>query len=274
MKVFISADMEGVAGIVHSEHTSRNGKEHDYARMLMTEEVNAAVTGALAAGAKEIVINDSHGTMRNIYPDKLRSEATLIMGSPKKLGMMEGISTSFDAALFVGYHTKMGAHGILNHTYSGRTIRSISINGKEFGEFGINALLAGEYQVPVVFVSGCNLLSKEAKGHIPEITCAEVKRTINRVTAENCHPRESCKRIEAGVKEALQNRNIIDYYRLDNNAGFQFKVSFLNSGMADVAEILPIVERADPLSVRFSSDNAVDGYRIVKSLIMMAANIG
>lgn len=106
VKLYISADIEGVAGVVHSEHTTRDGREHDRARMLMTEEVNACIRGAVAAGANEIVVNDSHGTMRNIIPELLHTEASLISGSPKKLAMVEGLDETFDAAVFIGYHTK------------------------------------------------------------------------------------------------------------------------------------------------------------------------
>ena len=103
MRIFISADMEGVAGVVHTEHTARDGREHDRARRLMTQEVNAAVEGALQAGASYILVNDSHGTMRNILPELLHPEADLITGSPKPLSMMQGIDPTFDAAFFIGY---------------------------------------------------------------------------------------------------------------------------------------------------------------------------
>src|SRR5699024_1298218 len=151
--------------------------EHDRARVLMTNEVNSAIQGAVNGGADEIIVNDSHGTMRNIFQDQLSPKAKLILGSPKQLQMMEGIDSTFDAALFIGYHTKMGHNGILNHTFNGRVIKSIKINGIEYGEFGLNALVAGHFNVPVVFVSGCNLLAEEATSFISNIQTGVVKET-------------------------------------------------------------------------------------------------
>ena len=118
MKVFISVDLEGISGVVHDEHTGRTGKEHDRARKLMTGEANGAIIGALEAGASDVVVNDSHGTMRNLIPEELHEDAMLITGSTKPLSMMQGIDRGFDAAFFVGYHAGRGTlHGILDHTY-------------------------------------------------------------------------------------------------------------------------------------------------------------
>jgi len=268
IKIYISADIEGVSGVVHKEHTARDGKEHDRARMLMTDEINSAIQGAINGGASEIIVNDSHGTMRNIYQEQLSPEAKLILGSPKQLQMMEGIDETYDAALFVGYHTRMGQNGILNHTFNGRVIRSIKINDFEYGEFGLNSLIAGYYNVPVVFVSGCNLLAKEAIDLIPDIQTGIVKETINRMTALNEHPYNSKNIIKEKSETGVLKRNKIKPLSLDSP--FTVSVEFLNTGLADAAEILPIVKREDPLTVTFSSSNIVDSYRIIRSLIMMA----
>src|SRR5690625_5012441 len=157
MRVFISVDIEGVAGVTHRDQTGKDGPDYEQARVLMTNEANAAIKGAVQAGADEIVVNDSHGSMRNICIEMLSEEARLISGSPKRLAMMEGITQDFDAAIFIGYHAKSGSQGILNHTYSGKAIGQVKVNDVEYGEFGLNALIAGEYNVPVVFVSGCDL---------------------------------------------------------------------------------------------------------------------
>lgn len=268
MRVFISVDMEGIAGVVHHDHTTRDGKDYEQARILMTHEANAAVKGALKAGAKEIVVNDSHGTMRNIYVELLEKEAKLISGSPKRNGMVEGIDENFDAAVFIGYHTKSGSQGILNHTYNGRVVSSIKINGEELGEFGINALVCGELDVPVVFVSGCNLLAEEAKSLIENIYTAEVKRTVNQVASENVHPEVAREMIEDGVAEALENYQSIKPYRLEGEA-FHFELEFYKTLQADMAAILPFVKEKDPLTVEFRTDNVTDGYRIIRSLLMM-----
>jgi D-amino peptidase len=271
MRIYISADMEGVAGVVHRDHTGREGKDYEQARVLMTKETNAAIKGAIEAGAEEIIVNDSHGTMRNIYVELLSNKAKLISGTPKKMAMMEGIDSKFDAAVFIGYHTKNGAQGILNHSYNSRIGTRIKINGKEYGEFGMNALVAGELGVPVVFVSGCNLLVEEAKMLIENIGAAQVKRTINQVTSENLHPDISCELIEKGVTDSIVNWQSIQPYKLEGNE-FNFEILFSSTLFADVADTLPIVKKNSPLSVQYSTGNIIDGYLIMRSLIMMANN--
>ncbi|MFC5589603.1 M55 family metallopeptidase [Sporosarcina soli] len=271
MNIFISADIEGVSGIVHGEHTARDGKEHDYARMLMTEEVNACIMGALEAGAERIVVNDSHGTMRNIYHEKLHMQAELILGSPKKLAMMEGISSDFDAAIFIGYHTKMGSDGILNHTFNGRVVKSIEINGTELGEFGLNALVAGYFKVPVLFVSGCDLVAIEAEKCVPNIHHAEVKKTINRTTALNVHPMVARELIKEGTQKAMKNHEDITPFTME--PPFIVRMEFLNTGLADAVEILPIVKREGPLTISFVMNDMLDCYRMIRSAIMMAGSV-
>lgn len=271
MRVYISADMEGIAGVVHRDQTGRDGKDYEQARVLMTNETNAAIQGAIEAGAEEIIVNDSHGTMRNIYVELLSNKAKLISGTPKKMAMMEGIDSDFDAAVFIGYHTKNGSQGILNHTYNSRVGTRIKINGKEYGEFGMNTLVAGELGVPVVFVSGCNLLVEEAKALIGNIGTAQVKRTINQVTSENLHPDISCGLIEKGVTDSLLNCKSIRPYKLDSN-DYQFEIQFSSTIFADIADTLPIVKKNGPLSVQYNTDHIIDGYLIMRSLIMMANN--
>jgi D-amino peptidase len=268
MKVFISADIEGVSGVVHGEHTNRDGREHDYARMLMTKEVNACVEGALEAGAEKVVVNDSHGTMRNIYHEELHSKAELILGSPKKLAMMEGISSEFDAVLFVGYHTMMGSEGVLNHTFHGGVVGSIEVNGIEMGEFGLNALVAGHFNVPVVFVSGCNLVAEEARVCIRDIHSAVVKKTINQTVAQNLHPVKAREVVKEVTKKVLMDYKDIKPFVLEGP--YRVEMKFLHTGLADAVEILPFVERVDPLTVAFSGDDVLGCYRLIRSLIMMA----
>lgn len=268
MKLYISADIEGVAGVVHSEHTTRDGKEHDRARSLMTEEVNACVRGALEAGVTEIVVNDSHGTMRNLIPEQLHPEAELISGSPKKLAMVEGLDETYDGAVFLGYHTKKGDFGLLNHTFNGKVVRSIKVNGKEYGEFGLNALVAGFFNVPVVCVSGCDRLEGEARELIPSIYTATVKQTINQFTAKSVHPKKAQEMIQAQTKAAWENRKNIPPFKIDGPVVIE--MSFNTTGFAENAAILPIVEQIDPSTVTFEAKNMIDGYRFIRSLIMIA----
>ena len=155
MKVFISADIEGVACVVSVEDGKLQGVEYERAREWMTGEVNAAVEGAFESGATEVVVADSHGHMRNIMAEKLHEDALLVRGSPRPGTMMEGLDESFDAAFLIGYHAMAGTpKGVLAHTYLGSGIYAIRLNGITVGEPGFNTALAGHYNVPVALVSG------------------------------------------------------------------------------------------------------------------------
>lgn len=270
MKVFISADMEGVAGVVHQEHTARDGREHDRARALMTEEVNAAVEGALQLGAEEIVVNDSHGTMRNLIPEKLHSEAELILGSPKKLAMMEGLDHTFDAAILLGYHSRMGQKGILNHSYSGRVVQNIRLNGKDYGEIGMNAAIAGVFNVPIVLVTGCQHATAEASELIPELETAVVKQTINRYTAKNLSPQKAQELIKHKTKEALSKSKHVAPFTI--KGPYNVELTFLHSGFADAADGLPNVERLNETTLRVQTNDYLEAFYYVRALINLASS--
>jgi D-amino peptidase len=171
LKVFISVDMEGITGVVNWEDVSRTGKDYDYFRRIMTEETNAAIEGALAAGATEIIVRDSHGSARNILPGLLNRNARLIRDwsrGPK--GMMEGIDESFDAALLIGYHASTAnVRGVRAHTMSSANLTSIKVNGVEMPEAGISALIAGHFGVPVVMISGDDAIADEATALIGDM---------------------------------------------------------------------------------------------------------
>lgn len=268
MKIFISADIEGIAGVVHREHTSRDGREHDRARMLMTEEVNACIEGALSCGAKEVVVNDSHGTMRNLIPEALHPYGDYITGSPKPLAMMEGIDPSYDAAIFLGYHSRMGNEGVLNHTFHGGVIENIRINNKDMGEFALNAGIAGHFGIPVVLVTGCQHTATEALDIIPGIETAVVKRTINRQSARNLSPQRAQNLIKEKTIASLS--RISEIQPVSMQGPFLVEVSYLHSGLADAAGILPIVEKVNPKTHRFETDDFITAFRYIRSLIAIA----
>ena len=271
MKVYISADIEGVAGVVHSEHTMRDGREHDLARKLMTDEVNACIKGAIEAGAQEVVVNDSHGTMRNIFPDRLHSEAQLLMGAPKKLAMVEGLDETYDAAMFVGYHTMAGANGVLNHTFSGKAIQTIRVNGVEMGEFALNALVAGSVGVPTTFVSGCDLLALEARSFITTIETVVVKESISRTAALNASPAVAQSTIQQAAKKSLERLHDIHPYVIDGP--YVVEIEFLNTGFADAVEILPIYNRKNAKAIQFTNDDWQSSYRLIRGAIMVAHSV-
>ncbi|WP_096435174.1 M55 family metallopeptidase [Alteribacter populi] len=271
MKVFISADMEGVAGVVHQEHTHRDGREHDRARTLMTEEVNAAVEGALEAGATEILINDSHGTMRNLIPELVHNEADYIIGSPKMLAMMQGIDSSYDAAILLGHHARMGQDGILNHSFSGKVVQNIKVNGVDYGEIGINAAIAGVFGVPAVLVTGCQHAASEVEQLIPSVETAIVKQTVNRYTSRNLTPVKSQALIKQKMIDALNKKDEITPFVIEGP--YVVEISYLHAGFADAAEVLPIVEKVDGVTHRFESNDFITAFRYIRSLITLASPV-
>ncbi len=167
MRIYISVDMEGIAGVVHEDQTNpidpRCAGEYNRFRALMTAEANAAIEGALAGGATAVLVNDSHWLMRNLLAEQLHPSAQLVSGGPKTWSMMEGIESGHDGAFFIGYHARAGTqNAILDHTYTDR-ILDVRVNGTSLGELGLNALLAGTYNVPVALVSGDQALASEAE---------------------------------------------------------------------------------------------------------------
>ena len=208
MRVYISVDMEGVAGVVHEDQTDpidpRHAGDYNRFRRLMTGEANAAIEGAVAAGAGTVLVNDSHWLMRNLLAEDLHPAAELLSGGPKLRSMVEGVEAGFDAALFIGYHARAGAqHAIIDHTYTSRVYEA-RLNGQPVGELAINAAMAGTYGVPVAMVSGDQALAAEARALLGEaVETVVVKHAVGRFSARSVSPAESCRRIREGATAAL-----------------------------------------------------------------------
>ena len=204
MKVYISADIEGVGCVVRSEHSSIQGREYSFARKQMTAEVNAAVSGAFAAGAEEVVVADSHNVGLNILPDELDERVQLIMGSPRPFSMMQGIDLGFDAVMFVGYHCMSKTlDSNIPHIFSGRAAR-LTINGTDVGEIGLNALLAGYYKTPVVLTTGDEHACLEARTLMPWVSTAAVKKAIGSYAGLCLHPKKCVTLIAEAAEKGLR----------------------------------------------------------------------
>jgi D-amino peptidase len=270
LKVFISVDMEGITGVVNGDQTSSSGSGYGLARKWMTEEVNAAIRGALQAGATEIVVNDSHGSMRNVIISELDSRACLITGSPKPLSMMQGINETFDAVFLIGYHARAGSEdGVLDHTYSGGSVFAIKVNGMELGEAEQNALIAGCYDVPVVLISGDQTVCGQAKKSLGEgVETAVVKEGIGRYAAKSLTPKSAQELIEKKAGMALQNRSRVKPLKLQ--PPYRFELTYFRSSMADAGELIPQVKRTGPRTVVFETEDYIVGYKLFRALISLA----
>jgi len=270
-KVFISADMEGIWGVVHADQTSPGTPEYGPARKWMAADVNAAVQGAFAAGATDVVVNDSHGSMRNIDPGDLDPRATLITGTPKPLSMMQGIDGSFQACLFIGYHAKAGTeNAILDHTISGSVVRAIKVNGIELPELGLNAAIAGYYGVPVVVVSGDAAVCRQTAEVLgKDVTTVQVKEAYGRTAAKLVPQAVARQMIEAGVKEALAKLGRAKPFKM--TAPYTFELGYHVSAQADMgAMLLPSVKRVDARTLSFTADDYIQGFRTLRALISLA----
>jgi D-amino peptidase len=272
MRVYISVDMEGVAGVVHEDQTDptepRHSGEYNRFRRLMTNEANAAIAGALEAGAKAVLVNDSHWLMRNLLAEELNPAAELLSGGPKRLSMVEGIDGGFDAAMFIGYHARAGTrNATIDHTYTSRVYEA-RINGQAVGELGLNAAVAGVHGVPVVLVSGDQALAAEAKALLgPSIETVIVKEAVGRFAAKSVAPTVACERIRSGAAAALRRKHLPFAFK----APITLEVDFIVSQMADMAELVPGSSRTGGRTVSFISDNYNDVFRAWRAMYNLAS---
>ena len=241
LKVFISADMEGVGGVsTWSVQAGSKGREYEKFRELMTREVNAAIEGAFAAGAAEVVVGDSHGDAQNIDVELLDKRVRLIRAWPRPLGMMQGVDASFGAVVFVGYHAAEGrANAILSHSFDGTM--EVELDGVSVPEAGFNAAIAGDFGVPVVFLSGDQTICADATKLLGPIETAVVKEATGFYSASMIHPEEAQKRIREGVRRGVERRTELKPYRIAHPV--KLRIRFNATVTAEVVAMLPGVER-------------------------------
>lgn len=264
LKVFISVDMEGISGVVTSEECSRSGSDYSYFRKVMTQDANAAVKGAVAAGATEIWVRDSHGSARNILPGMLDQQARLLRDwSGGYKSMMEGIDESFDAVIFIGYHAKAGTpDAIIEHTSSG-TVTDMSVNGISLPEAGYNALIAGHYDVPVVFVAGDKAICQQAKNLFGEVETVAVKDAMG-AAALCLHPIVAQQKIMAGVQKSLSNLAKYKPYKLKSPYTLVLKLK--NEKMVYNGSFYPGAKRTGDWELTYTSDSILD---VIKAFVWM-----
>ncbi|MDP2870994.1 MAG: M55 family metallopeptidase [Bacillota bacterium] len=268
-RVFISCDIEGITGVVGREQAGQTGKDYERARRLMTGDVNAAIAGALAAGAERIVVSDGHGNMQNVILEELDPAAELVSGSPKPLTQVEGIDEGFDVAFFVGYHARMGSTGVLSHTISGSTVANIWVNEVLMGETGINAVLAGHFGVPVGLVSGDQCVCAEARELLPAVKTAVVKHAITRYSARCMHPERSRELIRGAAEAAMRDVETMAPYQVVTPV--TFAIQFKDTGMAEAAVRMAGVKVINPSTLSFTHDSPVVGFKTLRGMIGLAA---
>ncbi len=273
MKVFISSDMEGCAGIVDWSQCRAPGPAYEAGCALLLGEVNAAIAGAEAAGATQILVNDSHGAMANLPPDSLAGGASYLSGRHKPLYMMEGLDGTFDAVLFVGYHGSMGSSGILSHTYNPRAVYGARLNGAVTGEAGINALVALAHRTPIALVTGDQFATQEARPFCGMAEEVAVKESVTRFAALSMHPQSARSAIHKGAESALQRSRQQQMSLPGIELPATLEIDWLTADMAEMATWVRGVERTGERTVQISSADPLQIYRSFVACISLTRSI-
>lgn len=266
LKIYISADMEGVIGVVSGEQLSPQGFEYARFREFMTNEVNAAIEGAFSAGATEIVVSDSHGNGQNLLLEKLPTNILLVRSWPRPLMMMQGIDETFAGAIFIGYHTgTTNMQGVRAHTMSSARLADVKLKGISVSEAGLNAAIAGHFNVPVIMVSGDEAVVKETQALIGDVEGAVVKWPSGFHSAKTLMPEASYILIREKVKKAVSRIKDFKPYKLA--APIQLDVRFKNYRPSEVLSYLSIVERTDAHSIRFNGKDMIEVAKFLEFIL-------
>jgi D-amino peptidase len=262
--------MEGVAGVVREEQTDPAGRDYPLARRLMTLEVNAAIEGALEAGAQEIIVSDGHWFGTNLLPEELHPAAELLSGSPRRLYMAEGMGPGFDAAFFVGYHASAGTRdAVLDHSGADpRLVSEVRLNGAPQSEGSLNGYLCGYFDCPLALFTGDAAAVSQMHGFLLEVEGVVVKESLAQQAARSLHPEVARQRIRSGARRAFQRLDNIAPMRLEGEAELQ--VDLLRTAMADSCERVPGVRRVAPRTVAYAGDDFVQIYKLYLALVDLA----
>jgi D-amino peptidase len=262
MKIYISADMEGVSGVTHAAQCRPEHPDYGRFRHLLTQEVNAAVEGALEGGATQALVNDSHFRMTNILVEELHPAASLISGTNKLLCQMEGLDETFEAVFFVGYHEGDGAgDGVLNHTLMSAAIRDVRLNGAPVDEAGINGRVAGRFGVPVALLSGDDRICRAAANTFPGVEIATVKRAIDRLSAESRAVEATRALIRERAAAAVAKARKGEVHPLAVDSPARFEVEYRSTSAAHMCTLFPGVTRTGPRSISFEHADLLDAYQ-------------
>lgn len=273
MRLLIACDMEGISGVVAWEQVDPSKPEYQRFRHIMTADVNAAVAGASAAGASEIIIADGHWNSGNILLEELDSRARLNTGTPTRLSMVQGVDASVDAAIFLGYHARAGSlHAVLDHTWSSVRVANLGLNGRLTGEFGLNGAVCGELGIPVIMVSGDQTVCAEAREWAPGVATAQVKTAAGRYAAD-CLPFEVSRKLITDTA----NQAVSAFVNKKSPAPIKIElpvtvtIEFFHSNMGDQACLLPGSKRLDGRRIEFSADTMVNAYLGFRAAVNMVS---
>jgi len=257
-KILISVDMEGLAGVVTGDQLGPSGFEYQRFRQFMTDETNAAIDGAMAAGAKEIVVVDSHGNGQNLLIEKLPEDVMIIRSWPRRFGMVAGIDESFDGVMLVGYHASThNSAGVRAHTFSSAKLTKVTVNDIAVSEGMWVAMVAGHFNVPIIMISGDNIATKEVKDFLGDVEVAVVKEALGFHAAKTHTPAAAVKLIKEASAKAVKKIKQFKPYKLTATP-VKLEVSFKNYQPSEILAYLSIVDRIDSHSIRFTGKDMVE----------------
>ncbi len=269
MNIYISIDMEGISGISSISQTDPHSQKYKEGLYFMKRELEEIVKALKKFGVNRIVVNDAHWNMDNLSFIDLDLDIELISGSPKLLSMMEGISSDFDYAFFIGYHSSANTiGGFIDHTYSSFTISEIKINNKRANEAYINGLVASYYNVPVGLISGDDKLYEECKNVFNNCEFVITKYSISRNSVRLRNPKDVYNDYLKAIERALSKK--IEPIEMPRK--FEIEITFRKTDMADIVQILPIVERIDGNKVKFIETDFLKAFRYIRVIINLARN--
>lgn len=265
--------MEGVTGVVSGDQLSSSGFEYERFRVLMTEEANAAIAAAREAGAAEIVVADSHGSMQNLLLEKLPADVQVVRGSPRPLGMMQGIEGGhFDGVIFIGYHAATtNAAGVRAHSFSSANLADVKLNGVSVTEGAWNAALAGHFGVPVLAVSGDEAAVGEVAAMVPGVETAVVKWPYGFHAARTLTPQAGRDAITAAVRRGMEKRAALTPYRLKTPV--EVEIRFKAYRPSEILSWLPMVRRVDAHAVRYTAADMVEAYHFLEFVLTYQADL-
>lgn len=254
LKIYISADMEGVAGAVTGDQLGPGGFEYERFREFMTAEVNAAIDAARAAGADQILVSDSHGNGESLLIEQLPSDVMVVRSWPRPLGMMDGIDETFDGAILLGYHSSTSnRRGVRAHTMSSANVTELRLNGIAMSEAGLNAAIAGEFGVPIILVSGDDVAVAETQVIIGEVEGAVVKWARGFHSARSLTPEAAQEVIRTRVASAIG--RLEEFAPFVLSAPIEVELSLKHYRPVELLGYLPNVERISSHTVRFMADD-------------------
>jgi D-amino peptidase len=273
MKVLISADIEGVAGVFHPEQTRAGNGEYEAARRWMTLEANAAIEGAFAGGATQVWVNDSHGGFRNLLPDLLDARAQVVLGKPRTLGMMAGLEYGAALVFMIGYHAKSQTRGILVHTINSFAFARVSLNGVEVGEAGLYGALAEEYGARVALLSGDDVFAEETAPRFPGARFVVTKSATGHASGVTQSPAYARDAIGTAAREVVRQHLAEGHAPHATRAGakpVECELRVQTTALADLFCQWPTLTRVDAVTLRFDAASAEDAVRMLNCLSAMS----